>query len=108
MAGRRGENGRAGRRAPRRSGGKQAPARRERLFAETLVSVLDEADSDDVQMLRKVASALVDKAIAGDTAAIREIADRVDGKAGAASDRGKDGEGTIVVEIVRHGEDEAR
>ena len=53
--------------------------------------------------LRKVASALVDKAIAGDTAAIREIADRVDGKAGAAADREPDGEGTIVVEIVRQG-----
>ena len=82
---------------------KRAPARRDRLFAETLVSVLAEEDADDVRKLRKVASALVDKAIAGDTAAIREIADRVDGKAGAAADRDRGGEGTIVVEIVRQG-----
>jgi hypothetical protein len=89
---------------PRRTTrGKRAPARRDRLFAETLVSVLTEEDADEVQKLRKVASALVDKAIAGDTAAIREIADRLDGKAGAATDREREGEGTIVVEIVRQG-----
>ena len=61
---------------------------------------------DDVKKLRKVASALVDKAMTGDTAAIREIADRVDGKAGPA-EREREGEGTVVVEIVRHGEGEA-
>jgi hypothetical protein len=66
-----------------------------------LVRVLAEDDADNITKLRKVASALVDKAITGDTAAIREIADRVDGKAGAAADR--EGDGTIVVEIVRHG-----
>src|SRR5258707_10713625 len=46
-----------------------------------------------------------DKAMTGDTAAIREIADRVDGKAGPATERKPDAEGTVVVEIVRHGED---
>ena len=107
MAGRRGESDRAGRRARHSPRGKREAAGKERLFADTLVSVLDEGDADDVKKLRKVASALVDKAMAGDTAAIREIADRVDGKAGAASDRERDGEGTVVVEIVRHG-DEAR
>jgi len=81
------------------------PSRKERLFAEALVSVLVEDDGDDVQKLRKVAAALVDKAIAGDTAAIREIADRVDGKAGTAADRERDGDGAIVVEIVRQSAD---
>jgi hypothetical protein len=43
--------------------------------------------------------------MSGDTAAIREIADRVDGKTAAATDRERDGEGTIVVEIVRQSAD---
>ncbi len=90
---------RQGRRAP---GRKRASSRRDRLFADALVSVLAENDSDDVKKLHKVASALVDKAIAGDTAAIREIADRIDGKPGAA-DRERDGDGTIIVEIIRYG-----
>jgi hypothetical protein len=102
MAGKRGDSEKAGQRARRGARSKSGP--KERLFAETLVSVLDEGDADDVKKLRKVASALVDKAMAGDTAAIREIADRVDGKAGAASDRERVGEGTLVVEIVRHGD----
>jgi hypothetical protein len=106
MAGKRGESGTAGQRT-RRVAGKRGPARKDRLFADTLVSVLGENDADDVKKLRKVASALVDKAMTGDTAAIREIADRVDGKAGPATERKPDGEGTVVVEIVRHGEGEA-
>jgi hypothetical protein len=68
------------------------------------VCVLDEGDSNDVLKLRMVASAVVDKAIGGDTAAIREIADRVDGKAGATADRERDADGAVVVEIVRHGD----
>lgn len=103
MAGRRVASGVATTGARRTTRGKRAPARRDRPFAETLVSVLAERDADDVRKLRNVASALVDKATAGDTAAIREIADRVDGKAGAAADRERQGEGTIVVEIVRQG-----
>jgi hypothetical protein len=108
MAGKRGESEKAGQRARRSARSQRGPAGKERLFAETLVSVLDEGDADDVKKLRKVASALVDKAMGGDTAAIREIADRVDGKAGAASDRDRDGEGTLVVEIVRHRDDPGR
>jgi hypothetical protein len=53
--------------------GKRAPARRDRLFAETLLSVLAEEDANDVKKLRKVASALVDKAIAGDTSALNNL-----------------------------------
>jgi|SRR5579871_882178 len=103
MVGKRSDIVGAGRQVARRSS-KRPAARKERLFAETLVSVLDEDDSNDVKKLRKVASALVDKAMGGDTAAIREIADRVDGKAGATADRERDADGTVVVEIVRHGD----
>jgi hypothetical protein len=100
-----GAGGEATKRAGRATRGKPARRRKEKLFAEALVSVLAEDDSDDVKKLRKVASALVDKAMSGDTAAIREIADRVDGKTAAATDRERDGEGTIVVEIVRQSAD---
>jgi hypothetical protein len=89
--------------APAAARPRRKPARKGRLFAETLVSVLDEGAADDVKKLRKVASALVDKAMGGDTAAIREIADRVDGKSAGAGDRERDGDGTVVVEIVRQG-----
>src|SRR6476660_8328349 len=106
MAVRRGDQGRAGRSGRPRTARKRGPPRQDRLFGDTLVSVLDESDTDDVKKLRKVAAALVDKAMTGDTAAIREIADRVDGKAGPAAERDRDGAGTVVVEIVRHGEDE--
>jgi hypothetical protein len=105
MAGKRGETRRT--HAPSRVRGKSGPVRKDRLFADTLVSVLGESDKDDVKKLRKVAGALVDKAMTGDTAAIREIADRVDGKAGPAAERQPEGKGTLVVKIVRHGEDGA-
>jgi hypothetical protein len=107
MAAKRGEGGRGGKRTSSRTGGKRAAARKDRLFADTLVSVLGENDEDDVKKLRKVASALVDKAMTGDTAAIREIADRVDGKAGPGVERDPGGEGAVVVEIVRHGENQS-
>ena len=107
MAVRRGEGGTAGRRTRPRAARRATAAGKDRLFANTLVSVLGESDKDDVKKLRKVASALVDKAMTGDTAAIREIADRVDGKADPAAEREREGDGTVVVEIVRHGEDEA-
>lgn len=38
------------------------------------------ADGSDKTKLRAVADALVDKAISGDVAAIKEIAERLDGK----------------------------
>jgi hypothetical protein len=41
---------------------------------------IKEAHADGGDKLRKVAEALVDKAITGDVPAIREIADRLDGK----------------------------
>jgi hypothetical protein len=52
---------------------------RSRLFREALrMEVL--SAGDDVKRLRAVARALLDKAESGDVAAIRELADRLDGK----------------------------
>ena len=52
-------------------------------FREAIQRAL-EAAGDDKEMLRKVAAALVEKAMAGDIPAIKEIADRMDGKVAQA------------------------
>jgi hypothetical protein len=50
--------------------------------------------ADDGKRLRKIADALVDKAEEGDVAAIREIGDRMDGKAAQTLAIGGDPDGT--------------
>ena len=51
-------------------------------FAAMLRVAINEAGKEEgTTKLRDIADALVDKAISGDTSAIKEIADRLDGKA---------------------------
>jgi len=52
----------------------------EKTFANMLRIALKEAHEAGGDNLRQVADALVKKAITGDVPAIREIADRIDGK----------------------------
>lgn len=52
----------------------------EKTFANMLRVAIKEAHEDGNDRLRAVADALVNKAITGDVPAIREIADRLDGK----------------------------
>lgn len=52
----------------------------EKTFANMLRVAIKEAHADGGDKLRKVADALVDKAMTGDVPAIKEIADRLDGK----------------------------
>lgn len=52
----------------------------EKTFANMLRVAIKEAHVDGGDKLRKVADALVDKAMTGDVPAIKEIADRLDGK----------------------------
>ena len=52
----------------------------EKTFANMLRIAIKEAHSDGGDKLRAVADALVAKAITGDVPAIKEIADRLDGK----------------------------
>ena len=52
----------------------------QKAFANMLRLAINEAVAEGGTKLRQVASALVDKAISGDVPAIREIADRLDGK----------------------------
>lgn len=55
--------------------------------------------AEDGKKLRQIADKLIDKALEGDVSALKEIGDRVDGKAIQAV-TGADG-GPIVVEIAR-------
>jgi hypothetical protein len=52
----------------------------EKTFANMLRVAIKEAHEDGKDRLRAVADALVTKAISGDVPAIKEIADRLDGK----------------------------
>lgn len=52
----------------------------EKTFANMLRVAIKEAHEDGKDRLRAVADALVTKAMTGDVSAIREIADRLDGK----------------------------
>lgn len=54
---------------------------KEKSFANMLnIAIKEAVEGSDKTKLRAVADALVDKAIAGDVAAIKEVADRLDGK----------------------------
>ena len=54
---------------------------KERSFANMLnIAIKEAVEGTDKTKLRAVADALVDKAMAGDVVAIKEIADRIDGK----------------------------
>ena len=81
----------------------------DKLMRDALVLELNEVaeDADGVvtKKLRRVARALVEKAMSGDVSAIKEINDRVDGRVPQAvgSPREGDGVGPLVVEIVRFG-----
>lgn len=69
----------------------------EKTFANMLRVAIKEAHSKGKDRLRAVADALVEKGIAGDVPAIREIADRLDGKV----QQDVELSGNITVQIVR-------
>lgn len=59
--------------------GNPGGSRKEKPFREALMLAIKEADADRTR-LRRVAESLVKAAIDGEVPAIREIADRLDGK----------------------------
>ena len=69
-------------------------------FTDQLRLELARRDRDGVTRLRKIAAALVDKAEAGDVQAIREIADRVDGRPPMLSPEDQVGQRPIVIEMT--------
>lgn len=72
-----------------------------RLFADTLRRVLL---ADDSTKLRSLAEKLVDRALEGDVSALKEVADRMDGKSKQQTEiSGPDGEAiphSLTVEFV--------
>lgn len=82
--------------------GNQNSSKSNRLWGETIRRAVLQADG---AKLRAIADALIDKAAEGDIAAIKELGDRLDGKATQALAVSGDGEGSpiqnrVVVEFV--------
>jgi hypothetical protein len=65
---------------PENQEAKKADHRRPRIVAQAIISALKETDSDNIPKLQRLGRALVAKALEGDVAAMKEVADRVDGK----------------------------
>ena len=62
-------------------GGPGTPGnKRHRFITQNLVSLLQEVDPEDVPKVRRLANALLNKALEGDVTAIKEVIDRVEGK----------------------------
>ena len=70
---------------------------REKSFANMLKIAINEANEQGGTKLRDVANALVTKAISGDVQAIKEIADRLDGKVPQGLIGGEEGDNPLTV-----------
>jgi hypothetical protein len=65
---------------PGQSGNPKGPPKRAKLFTQALLISLKKTDENDVEAIQRIADKLVAQGLTGDTQAIKEIADRVDGK----------------------------
>lgn len=74
---------------------------KEKSFANMLRIAINEAAEDGGTKLRKVADALVEKAMSGDVQAIKEVADRIDGKVPQGVIGGDEDDPPILTEIRR-------
>jgi len=63
--------------------GNNYSSKNNRLWAETLRRAVVQSDAE---RLRQIAEALIDKAASGDVSAIKELGDRLDGKAVATTE----------------------
>lgn len=62
------------------SGNPGGRPKRAKLFTQSLLASLKKTDADNVEAVQRIADKLVALAESGDVQAIKEIADRVDGK----------------------------
>ena len=67
--------------------GKRGPnSSKEKPWADALRIAASEKDVEGIRKLRRIAEATVQAAMAGDMAAVKEVGDRLDGKAHQSSD----------------------
>lgn len=66
--------------APGQSGNPGGKPKRAKLFTNALLASLKKTDEHDVEAIQRIADKLVELAESGDVPAIKEIADRVEGK----------------------------
>lgn len=66
--------------APGQSGNPGGKPKRAKLFTNALLASLKKTDEHDVEAIQRIADKLVKLAESGDVPAIKEIADRVEGK----------------------------
>ena len=72
-------------------------------FGEALRLAINGAEGDQAE-LRKIAEKLVEKAVAGDMRAIKEVADRLDGKPHQSTDIEHSGDGELKALMKEIGE----
>lgn len=76
---------------------------KEKSFANMLnIAIKEAVEGSDKTKLRAVADALVDKAMSGDVQAIKEVADRLDGKVAQAIVGDDEGDPiNVVTKVIR-------
>lgn len=74
--------------------------KRPRIITQHLIALLNEVDITDVVKVRRFAEALLARAMEGDIAAMKEVADRVDGK--VPQPIAGDPDNPLVIERVIH------
>ena len=75
---------------------------RDKIYREALrLELADMSEGIDLKKLREIARTHIEKAAAGDMQAIKELADRLDGKPAQIPDQEFDQEGETVLKIVR-------
>ena len=79
---------------------------KEKSFANMLnISIKEAIEGTDKTKLRAVADALVDKAMSGDVQAIKEVADRLDGKVPQGVIGGDEDDSPLSIRVVIGGND---
>jgi hypothetical protein len=84
---------------PGQSGNPQGAPRKAKIFTNALLASLKKTDSEDVEAIQRIADKLVALAASGDVAAIKEVADRAEGRVPQAIG-GDDELGAIKAEVT--------
>lgn len=66
--------------APGQSGNPGGKPKRAKIFTQSLLTALKRVDEENVEAIQRIADKLVTLAATGDVQAIKEVADRVEGK----------------------------